>query len=366
MLKSLSLENFTVFPEVELNFGKNLNVIIGENGAGKTHILKAAYSAIAVSAARAKDGATEIPSKAQVQSALAEKLLTVFRPDGLGRLVRRARGRRQCRLSYRFDRRELNLTFTFSTVAKTEVTVEVMPTAREKNLPVFLPTRELLTIAPGFVALYETTHLSFEETWRDTCILLEAPLARGPREKNIKNLLVPLEAAMGGKVEVDKAGRFYLNADSGSMEMHLVAEGLRKLAMVARLIATGSLLDKGYLFWDEPESNLNPRIIKTLARTIMQVAKSGIQVFIGTHSLFLLRELHILQTQEFLESDTRCFGLHFEPDGAVSVRQGRTMDDVGDIAALDEDLEQSDRYINTEMGLSAEPGDAGPSDEGGN
>ncbi len=289
----------------------------------------------------------------------------MFRPDGLGRLVRRARGRSKSRLSYRFDRREFNLTFTFSTVAKTEVTVDVTPTGREKNLPVFLPTRELLTIAPGFVALYETTHLSFEETWRDTCILLEAPLARGPRERKIKDLLVPLESAMGGKVEVDKSGRFYLNVDSGNMEMHLVAEGLRKLAMVARLIATGSLLDKGYLFWDEPESNLNPRIIKALARTILKVAKSGIQVFIGTHSLFLLRELHIVQAQEYPEFDTHCFGLHFEPDGSVSVQQGKTMDDVGDIASLDEDLEQSDRYINTEMGLTAESSEGEPTDEGG-
>ncbi len=55
MLKSLHLENFTVFPDVDLTFGKNLNIIVGENGSGKTHILKAAYAAIAVSAARAKD-----------------------------------------------------------------------------------------------------------------------------------------------------------------------------------------------------------------------------------------------------------------------------------------------------------------------
>jgi hypothetical protein len=41
---------------------------------------------------------------------------------------------------------------------------------------------------------------------------------------------------------------------SGTMEMPLVAEGLRKLAMVARLISTGTLLDKGYLFWDKPEA----------------------------------------------------------------------------------------------------------------
>ena len=43
MLKSLKLQNFTVFPEADLKFGKNLNVIIGENGSGKSHLLKAAY-----------------------------------------------------------------------------------------------------------------------------------------------------------------------------------------------------------------------------------------------------------------------------------------------------------------------------------
>jgi predicted ATPase len=135
------------------------------------------------------------------------------------------------------------------------------------------------------------------------------------------------------------------------MEMHLVAEGLRKLATVARLIATGSLLDKGYLFWDEPEANLNPKIIRTVARTILQIAESGIQVFIATHSLFLMRELHILQQREFKTLDGRCFGLHIESEGAVTVKQGKTMDDIGSIAALDEDLQQSERYVDTEMGV---------------
>ena len=72
-------------------------------------------------------------------------------------------------------------------------------------------------------------------------------------------------------------------------------------------------------------------------------------MFIATHSLFLLRELHILRRREFQKCDTRCFGLHLNVDGAVSVEQGNTMDDIGTIAALDEDLEQSDRYIDTEM-----------------
>jgi predicted ATP-dependent endonuclease of OLD family len=121
--------------------------------------------------------------------------------------------------------------------------------------------------------------------------------------------------------------------------------------MVARLVATGSLLDKGYLFWDEPEANLNPKIIKTIAKTILQIAASGIQVFIATHSLFLLRELHVLKKREFSSFDTRCFGLHIGDDGAVNVQQGNTMDDIGEITALDEDLQQSERYIDTEMGV---------------
>ena len=288
MLKSLHLENFTVFPDAKFTFGKNLNVIVGENGAGKSHVLKAAYAAIAVRAVREQDNGTASPSKARLQVALADKFRAVFCPDALGRLVRRHRGRRKCRLSYTFDDSRLNLKFTFSTMAKTDVTIETAPSARVEKLPIFLPTCELLTIFPGFASLYETTHLPFEETWRDTCILLDAPLARGPREARIKQLLIPLEEAMGGNVELDKSDRFYLNLNSGKMEMHLVAEGLRKLATVARLIATGSLLEKGYLFWDEPDANLNPKIVKTVAKTILRIAEGGIQVFLATHSLFLL------------------------------------------------------------------------------
>ncbi len=226
--------------------------------------------------------------------------------------------------------------------------MEKIPPVWGDKLPVYLPTRELLTIYPGFVSVYETTHLPFEETWRDTCLLLGAPLARGPRENRIKELLVPLEEAMSGKVELDGQGRFYLTIAGVSMEMHLVAEGLRKLAMIARLIATGSLVDKGYLFWDEPEANLNPKVIKLIAKTILHLCQSGIQVFIASHSLFLMRELDILlKSSEFEGTEARFVGLHREDD-RVHVKQGDTVDDVGDITALQEELSQSDRYLETE------------------
>ena len=95
--------------------------------------------------------------------------------------------------------------FSFNTGSKSEVTIAKTPSTWLDKLPVYLPTRELLTIYPGFVSLYETTYLSFEETWRDTCILTRGAVWRkGPREKRIKELLVPLEDGDGGQGRIER------------------------------------------------------------------------------------------------------------------------------------------------------------------
>jgi recombinational DNA repair ATPase RecF len=44
MLDRLELENFTVFREVNLDFSPGLNVFVGPNATGKTHILKLLYA----------------------------------------------------------------------------------------------------------------------------------------------------------------------------------------------------------------------------------------------------------------------------------------------------------------------------------
>lgn len=153
---------------------------------------------------------------------------------------------------------------------------------------------------------------------------------------------------MGGKVILDTNGRFYLSlVGQGKMEMPLVAEGLRKLAMVVRLIATGSLLDKGYLFWDEPETNLNPKLIKLVARVILHLCNSGIQVFIASHSLFLLRELEVLsQENAFKRIPQRYFSLVAGENG-VEVEQGSSIDELRTLVLLDEDLDQSERFMSS-------------------
>ena len=344
MLTTLRIKNLTVFPEAELKLAKHLNVIVGENGTGKTHVLKLAYCLLATSWEEGRKPNASAPTKSVLQPRLADKLVTVFRPETLGRLTRRKQGRERCDIQADFLTPEHDIAFSFATNSKAEVSIETLPQHWLEAASVYLPTRELLTIFPNFVAVYQGHYLEFEETWRDTCLLLGAPVLKGPRERRIRELLEPLEIAMQGRIDLDKNGRFYLHGASGRMEMPLVAEGLRKLAMLSRLIATGRLLDQGYLFWDEPEANLNPRLIKSLARTLLDVSQGGIQVFIATHSLFLLRELEILLADRPSPIESRFFGLH-PSDNGVLIKQGASLDDMGDIAMLDEELAQSDRFL---------------------
>ena len=115
--------------------------------------------------------------------------------------------------------------------------------------------------------------------------------------------------------------------------------------MLVRLIATGSLLDKGCLFWDEPEANLNPRLIREVARAILNVCDAGVQVFVATHSLFLLREFEILLKHEFATLEQKYFGLK-RSDAGVDVSQADAIGDMDPLLLLDQDLEQSNRFVD--------------------
>ena len=351
MIRSLEVKNFTAFSEAQFDFAKGLNVIVGENATGKTHLLKLPYAVMAVSAEEAEKPNSRQPTRAILQTRVAEKIVGVFRPDGsrLGRLARRQQRGKRCEVKVNFRRRDTSIGFNFAPQNKSEVVVDHLPSKWVDRMPVFLPPRELLTIYPGFTSLYERHYLEFEETWHDACVLLGLPLQRGPRPWDTKRLLKPLEDQIGQVVE--RNGRFYLRQPHrGNLEMPLVAEGWRKLAMLARLIATGSLgyYNRGVLFWDEPESNLNPKLIREIAKAILRVCGAGVQVFVATHSLFLFREFEILLNSGFWEVESRYFALR-QGDNGVEISQSDDVDAIKPLLLLDEELEQSDRFLEEFM-----------------
>lgn len=328
--KTLNIKNFSVLPNGGFEFSPHLNIIVAENACGKSHLLKLIYTLLKITSE------PEQFSKNKLQEIYARKFINVFRPDELGRLVKRKQGRERAEIKFYLDS-GLHSELNFASNAKTQVNVEYI--SEQRNLPpVFIPTRELITLEDSFTTQYIQRELSFEETWFDTVLLLKASPLKGPRLKEIDKLLAPIEEVMGDKVN-SRNGRFYL----GNVEAPLVAEGMRKLMMIARLLATGSLQDKGYLFWDEPEANLNPKLIKAAAKIIFSLASTGIQVFIATHSLFLLRELEILNIENKISK--RFFSLTLDDKG-TQLQQGDNMSDLDTIVALDESLMQSERYLD--------------------
>ena len=44
-IESIGLKNFTVFKNFRIDVSSSINIFIGENGSGKTHLLKAIYAA---------------------------------------------------------------------------------------------------------------------------------------------------------------------------------------------------------------------------------------------------------------------------------------------------------------------------------
>ncbi|QQZ30259.1 AAA family ATPase [Thiothrix subterranea] len=338
MLERLSIENFTVFSKASFEFAAGLNVIVGENGTGKTHVLKLLYAILAATNEELKRNDNSRIIKSSLQRQYAQKLQNVFKAESLGKLARRA-GRGRCGIELQFTDTARNSAFEFGTSSKVEVQFLQLPDVLKEEQTVFFPTRELLSIYPGFLALYEQRYLEFDETYRDTCLALSLPVTR---TRFMNDVVEILEEAMGGKVILADNGRFYLYTKGlGDLEIPLVAEGIRKLAMMARLLATGALREKSCLFWDEPEATLNPRLVKLVAKVICELANSGIQVFVTTHSYFLLKEIQLVSMQQ-VDTNTRYFSLLKGEDGVV-VESGDSLDDLQTIVALDEELAQFDR-----------------------
>ncbi len=73
---------------------------------------------------------------------------------------------------------------------------------------------------------------------------------------------------------------------------------------------------------------------------LINCPKSGKKRF-----LFLLRELEILsQDKQFKKIEPRYFALPVKGDG-VEVEQGDSVEDLTSLIVLDEELEQSDRFM---------------------
>ena len=329
-LQRVTLSGFGAFAEVDLVLAPRLNVIVGENSTGKSHLLAVAYAATA--ALHRGSGEPATPRAAGLCAAVADQLMTTVRPTMLGRLVHRGRLPGQVRAAAQVAWADLGpgLAFSFSPTARTRLAVTTAPTRWLEAAPVLIGSHVLAFARPA--ALVVSEHHSGRET---------------PARQRLAPTLAVIEAALSARVVV-REGRLYLSGDGiGEVEMPLVGQGQGALVTLACLIGFGTLTGDGYLFWDTPEADLGPALLTTAAAVIVGAARAGVQVLVATHSPFLLREIDLaLEGPEGadLAAHTGYINLHRGPDG-VHAHAGASPADVGPITALDAETDQAQRYL---------------------
>jgi hypothetical protein len=186
---------------------------------------------------------------------------------------------------------------------------------------VYIPVKEMLANAPGFRSLYSQREVHFEEVYADILDRAFRPAIRGPMDEKRKHLLTILQKAIEGKVTIKKE-EFFLRSRQGNLEFPLLAEGMRKLGLLWLLIQNGTLLDGSYLFWDEPETNLNPKLFGVLMEILLELQRNEVQVFLATHDYVILKELDLQKKKTdnvvfhslFRDKDSREIACHSASD----------------------------------------------------
>ena len=284
VLTRAKLERFTAFENLDISFSPGINVFVGENGTGKTHLMKVCYAACDVTTSR---------------STFPEKLVNAMLPRrrAVGRMVKRPGGGK-CQLAvYDHDK---SITASFSTHVKLPSSV-VMTGAEDwgerRIRSAFIPVKDMLANAPGFRSLYETSELHFEEIYADILTRAFRPPLRASEDAIRKNLLSKIRSIVGGRILYVNE-EFVLRNQYGDLEFTLLAEGLRKLGLIWLLIQNGTLGDSSVLFWDEPETNLNPRLYRSVIETLLLLQRGGVQIFLATHDYVVLKELDLQMTPD--------------------------------------------------------------------
>ena len=296
--RQLQLTNFTVFQEASFEFSRGVNVFIGENGSGKTHLLKAMY-------AYQRPFSREVPD---LNTALKQLFQTNRAADVLRSTAKRGANMRVRGL---YGDSEWNYEFGIGQHKPgTGPYVEELYMQGKPKMarPVFVPAMDMMGHTLQFNQAYNQVYLDFDLTCYDIVTLLTLENKTGLTSQERDS---PLANLLGGKLEFEE-GRFYLRTVKGQQAMPMVAEGIRKIAALVRLQRNGWLGMGTTLYWDEPETNINPVLMDELISAILVLTRQGVQVFLTTHSYVILKELDLQATPE---DKVRFFSLKADKTG---------------------------------------------------
>lgn len=207
MVNSISLKGFTSFTDNSFSFTNGINILIGKNGTGKTHVLKSLASAMQ---ARHEFQAKQTTSKEQFEYILAENMSHYFKPDSIGNLVNKNIISGKSTVGIVIDGKEL--LFSFSTTSKTTVKIEKDDKWDDCQF-IYIPPREMFSLFEGFIGLSSKRELSFDQTYINLAHSLALPILRDLENNPLKSAIELLEKELKFKV-LQMNGRFYIETNN--------------------------------------------------------------------------------------------------------------------------------------------------------
>lgn len=346
---TLKAKNFMIFEDIELDFSPNVNLICGENSTGKTAIIKLLYASLR-GVSQSQSGKKTI-TKDNIEAGIVQKIQGVYCPDknSVGRLVNRIQGSNRAQIDIELDNNKA-IGFGFSNRHSSHVEMTNAIDDMEKMEIVYIPPKEIISATENFGSLYADYHIAFEEMYYDLARLLEKPLRKGPNTKEQNTVLKSFEEIVNGSI-IQKDRKFYLKEKgSGEFEMGLVSEGYRKIATIIYLILSGSLSKNSILFWDEPETNMNPKMIRPMVEALTELARMGVQVFVTTHDYFVQQcfNLNAVYNKDGNKRIRYNFvSLYKNNDGVVQAETGSDLSDLTHNSIM----EEFDNLYDREQGL---------------
>lgn len=258
-IENVKLTNISVFKELDLNTSPGINVIIGENGTGKTHLLKMIYfSYVDRECELEKKYIRKYKDKANYESSVLIKY-------------------------------NKNKTCWFKNNGKK---------VKDKNekAPIYIPVSEMLSHSKGFLALNNKYNMPFDSTEIDIISNAELPETKQITDLN-KRVLDKISGIIGGEVVYENDTFYILKKEGFKIEFSVEAEGLRKFGLLFKLLRNGLIENGSVLLWDEPEANINPELIPILVDILLELQTEGVQIFISTHSYNLAKYFEVKRKQ---------------------------------------------------------------------
>ena len=106
------------------------------------------------------------------------------------------------------------------------------------------------------------------------------------------------------------------------------------------------------LFWDEPKTNLNPKLFKSVIEILLELQRTGVQIFIATHDYAILKEMDLQSTQ----ADKLAYHSLYRDsgDGEIVCRSARNFHDIHSNAIAEAFTDLYDREVSRSLGSNRE------------